>query len=123
MTPQVATIFIVEDDPCLQTLYGLMLEGPEFKIVGLANDGEEAVEMFKRFTEKPQIIIMDHRMPKKNGLDATREILAFSKNTKIIFASADASIKDTACSSGAIDFLKKPFNRAILTKAIEDALR
>jgi CheY-like chemotaxis protein len=100
-----------------------MLEGPEFKILGLASDGEEAVEMFKQFTEKPQIILMDHRMPKKSGLDATREILASSKTPKIIFTSADTSIKDVARSSGAVDFLKKPFTREVLIKSIEAALK
>ena len=116
------TIFIVEDDPCLQDLYPLMLEKLGFKVVGLANDGEEAVKMFKEFPEKPQIIIMDHRMPNKNGLDATREILAIHKTTKIIFASADTSIKADALASGAIDFLKKPFTYEILAKSINEHL-
>jgi len=100
-----------------------MLDGPEFKIVGIASDGEEAIEMFKRFNEKPQIIIMDQRMPKKNGLDATREILASSKTPKIIIASADTSIEDAAYSSGAVDFLKKPFTREILFNSIKKALK
>ena len=100
-----------------------MFDGPEFKVIGIANDGEEAVEMFNQFPEKPQIIIMDHRMPKKNGLDATREILASSKTPKIIFASADTSIKDAAYSAGAVDFLKKPFTREILFNSIKKALK
>jgi two-component system, chemotaxis family, chemotaxis protein CheY len=100
-----------------------MLEGPEFKILGFASDGEEAVEIFKQFAEKPQIILMDHRMPKKNGVDATREILASTKSPKIIFTSADTSIKDAARSSGAVDFLKKPFKREDLIKSIEAALK
>lgn len=100
-----------------------MLDSPEFKIVGSASDGEEAVEMFKKFPKKPQIIIMDHRLPKKNGLDATKEILASSKIPKIIFASADTSIKDAAYSAGAVQFLKKPFTREVLFNSIKDALK
>ncbi len=52
---------------------------------------------------------MDHRMPVMNGIDAMIEILRSSKNVKIIFASADLTVKGEAISLGATAFLNKPF--------------
>ena len=52
-------------------------------------------------------------MPKKNGIEATKEILKLSNHSKIIFTSADSSIKEEALAAGAVSFKKKPF-------AIED---
>jgi DNA-binding response OmpR family regulator len=48
-------------------------------------------------------------MPIKNGLDTMIEILKINKNEKIIFASADTSVKEKAKSIGASAFLDKPF--------------
>ncbi len=53
---------------------------------------------------------MDHRMPVMNGIDAMIEILGSDKNVKIIFASADLTVKEKAISLGATAFLNKPFN-------------
>ncbi len=78
-------------------------------MAGIAEDGEEAVIMFKAFLIKPKVILMDHRMPEKTGLEATEEILDLDKKVKIIFVSADVSIKEEALSIGAFSFWVKPF--------------
>jgi len=88
-----------------------------FKVLGQANNGEEAVSLFKSLSEKPDIILMDHRMPIKNGIDATKEILSLDSNAKILFASADDSVKGEALSIGAIGFTTKPFS---IPELIED---
>jgi len=65
---------------------------------------------------------MDHRIPIKNGIDTTKKILEMDKNSKIIFTSADNSIKDEALSIGAVAFIKKPFHSEKLISAIKNAL-
>jgi two-component system chemotaxis response regulator CheY len=90
------SIFIVEDDKSIQILYKKFLDLYGFLIIGTANNGEEAVEMYRNFPNKPDIILMDHRMPVKDGLEATKEIMDLNGNTTIIFASADKSIKQEA---------------------------
>ncbi len=65
---------------------------------------------------------MDHRMPIKNGIDTTKKILEMDKNSKIIFTSADNSIKDEALSLGAVAFIKKPFHWEKLIRIIKNAL-
>ena len=62
---------------------------------------------------------MDHRMPKKDGLTAAREILSANHKSKILFFSADYSIREEALALGAKDFLEKPFKLNILSEIIE----
>jgi two-component system chemotaxis response regulator CheY len=102
-------IFIVDDDQSLQRLYSLILKESGFEILESAINGKDAIEKYKNLKEKPDIILMDHRMPIKNGLETMTEILKINKNEKIIFASADTSVKEIARSAGACAFLNKPF--------------
>jgi len=68
-------IFIVEDDSSLRMLYEKALSLKGYNVLDSARDGQEAVQMYNAFKDKPDIIIMDHRMPIKNGIKATKEIL------------------------------------------------
>ncbi|MFX0056711.1 MAG: response regulator [Candidatus Heimdallarchaeota archaeon] len=114
---------MVEDDHSLRLLYEKALNLSGYNVLGSAKDGEEAVNMYKNFENKPDIILMDHRMPIKNGIDATKEILNNSTHVKprIIIASADKTIKDIALSIGAFSFKDKPFTLERLFKNIEKA--
>ncbi len=119
----IINIFIVEDDHSLRLLYKKALKLKGYNVVGSAKDGEEAVIMYNRFSTKPDIILMDHRMPIKNGIEATKEIFQNSSDLKpkIIFISADRSIKETALSIGVISFKDKPFSLERLFSNIEKA--
>ena len=119
MTPK---ILIVEDDFSLQNLYDWILKKAGYEILGIANDGEQAIEMYRTLSEKPDIIIMDHRMPNKDGLETMKEILKNKVATKVIFASADLSVKNDALKLGAVAFLAKPFKADLLLQEIEKAL-
>jgi two-component system chemotaxis response regulator CheY len=119
---KIPTVFIVEDDYSLQQLYQKILGLLHFDIIGVAKNGQEAINMYLSFNKKPEIILMDHRMPIKNGIDATKEILQIENTTKIIFASADRSVKEQALSLGAKIFMEKPFTIDNLIKNIKSAL-
>lgn len=93
-----------------------------FQVLGIANNGEEAIKMFRSFTEKPDIIILDYRMPIKNGLDALKEILQIDNNSRVIFASADKTIKDEVYLNGAMEFLDKPFTHQKLITTLNKCL-
>ena len=116
------SVFIVEDDMSLQRLYQMVLENAGFQIIDTAANGDEAVKKYESLSIKPDIILMDHRMPIKNGIEATKEILKINNHSKILFASADNSIKKLALSIGAISFLEKPFDLKSLIKEIEQIL-
>ncbi|MFX1237126.1 MAG: response regulator [Promethearchaeota archaeon] len=115
-------MFIVEDDVYLRLLYEKALNLKGYEVFSSAKNGEEAIEMFKNFSSKPDIIIMDHRMPIKNGLEATREMLQIDQNLKIIFVSADKTVKNEALSIGVVTFTDKPCTIQDLYKDIEKAL-
>jgi len=119
----IISIFIVEDDHSLRLLYEKALKLNGYNVVGSAKDGEEAINMYNRFSTKPDIILMDHRMPIKNGIEATKEIFQNSSDIKpkIIFISADRSIKETALSIGVTSFKDKPFSLERLFNNIEKA--
>ena len=116
-------ILIVDDDQSLQRLYGLILKEAGFEIIDTAINGKDAIEKYTNLEGKPDLILMDHRMPIKNGLDAMVEILKINKKEKIIFASADMSVKQKAISLGAVAFLDKPFKMQHLLITIQKIVK
>ena len=117
-----ARVFIVDDDVSLRKLYQIALKLKGHDVIGVAGDGNEAVDMFKNFQKKPDIILMDHRMPGKNGLEATKEIMILDDNPKVIFASADKFVKEEAISLGAVSFKPKPFSLEKLCSNIKKVM-
>jgi two-component system chemotaxis response regulator CheY len=112
----------VDDEPILHELYRDILELKGHKVMGEAFDGDECFNMITDSERTPDFIIMDHRMPVRNGLEATKMLLKMNPNLKIIFISADLSIKDEALKSGAVSFIKKPFNITTLFESVEELL-
>jgi len=118
---KVTTVLIVEDDLSILRLFKIMLESEGFHTFEV-NNGEKVVNMYKSLQEKPDIILMDHRMPIKNGIEVLKEILAIDNHSKIILLSADTSIKNNVLSIGVIKFIKKPFSNNSLIKNIKTVL-
>ena len=58
------SVFIVDDEPVLHRLYRDIFEFNGYRVLAEAYDGEEAVRMFAEMVQKPDIILMDYRMPK-----------------------------------------------------------
>ena len=80
-------VIVADDSEFMRVAYKRILETQEhLEIVGMAADGEEAV-MQARATG-PQVAILDVRMPKMNGIEAARQILASNPNTGIVIISA-----------------------------------
>jgi two-component system chemotaxis response regulator CheY len=104
-------------------LYELILSEMGDFSVEFSINGKNAVENYKNLSEKPKIIIMDHRMPIMNGFDAMIEILKMDGDTKVIFASADTTMKDVSISMGATAFLSKPFKIEDLMNLINKAIK
>ena len=102
-------VFVVEDDPQVLELYRVILKMYGYEIAGFALDGKEAVRMFEAMNPRPDIIIMDQRLPLMSGVEATKEIMRMDPGAKVLFVSADLSSRESALSSGATDFIVKPF--------------
>jgi DNA-binding response OmpR family regulator len=102
-------VFVVEDDKQVLELYRVILKMYGYEIAGFALDGKEAVRMFEAMNPRPDIIIMDQRLPLMSGVEATMEIMRMDPGAKVLFVSADVSSRESALSSGATDFVVKPF--------------
>ena len=116
------SVLVVDDEISLELLYTEILRANGFEFAGFARNGEEAISMYKSLLVKPDIILMDYRMPIKNGIDTSKEILEIDNQSKIIFLSADMSIKDEALSLGIISFIDKPFTIKNLVRHIVEAI-
>lgn len=115
-------ILIVDDEPVLHELLRDIFELNGYRVVGDAYDGLEALREYRTLTlsyKKPDLVIMDHRMPLKDGVETAIDILQIDPNAKILFASADEKAKDRALEIGAVDFIKKPFEISTIVKAVE----
>ena len=109
----------MDDDVDIVNLFDQFLKFKGHEIVAKAYNGQEALEFCKNSQNTPDIIIMDDRMPNKNGIETIKEILIINPTCKIIFASADYTIRDQALKVGAIDFLEKPIDFNTLFRMIE----
>ncbi|NHI82789.1 MAG: response regulator [Candidatus Thorarchaeota archaeon] len=113
------SILIVDDDKFLHKVLEKILIIGGHQVVDHAYDGAEALEKFVKLNPKPDIILMDHRMPVMNGATATREITRLNLDSLIIFISADDTVKEEAMQSGARDFLTKPIRSSELFSVID----
>jgi len=113
------SVLIVDDELFIVELYRDILQLRGYKVIGTAFDGEEALKKYGSILEKPDIIIMDHRMPIMNGVDATKEIMKINPRQKVIFVSADVLVEKEARDAGAIEFLPKPFRMDDLIEKME----
>ncbi|MFX1274029.1 MAG: response regulator [Promethearchaeota archaeon] len=113
------SVFIIENDPTLQELYEKILENNGFQVVGKVSSGIDAIAQYQLFSIKPDVVIMDYRMPMKNGVETTKEILEIDNNARIIIISGDLTVEDEVLKQGAKKFLKKPFSYHQLVSEID----
>jgi two-component system, chemotaxis family, chemotaxis protein CheY len=113
-------VAIVDDEPDLQKLYKLAIASRGYGISYVASDGTDAMEKQESVPHKPCMIVMDHRMPTKNGVETTKEILSKYPDTRVIFVSADEAVEKDALKAGATRFLKKPISLRDLLKNIDE---
>jgi CheY-like chemotaxis protein len=114
-------VAIVDDDFELLTTYSAVLEHLGYATL-TASDGDEIVDQVLRGHEAaPDVILMDYRMPKMNGLEAAKRIVRNRPGIKIIMSTADDSVKQEAISAG-MTFLQKPFSLDELASAIRGSL-
>jgi DNA-binding response OmpR family regulator len=109
---------IVDDEKDLVDVYLRLFRMKRLDVCFVAGNGVEAVELYRMSAVRPDIVIMDNRMPLMNGIDAMKAILAMGSPVKFIFLSADTSVRDEVSRLGAV-FLKKPASLGELMRTIE----
>jgi two-component system, NarL family, response regulator LiaR len=117
-------LLIVDDHTVVrQGLCALIDEEPSLHVIGQATDGEEAVE--KAHTLHPDVILLDLAMPRKDGLQAIREIMAENGEARILVLSnfSDNQIVIQAIKAGASGYLHKSSSAEELLAAIHAVYR
>ena len=114
---QIKKILVAED---VESNFILLknLIGREYTLLW-AKDGVEAIEMYKQY--QPDLILMDVKMPRMDGLEATHIIRSYSKEIPIIALTAYAfeADKELALEMGCNDFVTKPISERTLRKALD----
>ncbi len=115
-------LLIADDAPFIREIVRTVAERSGLQLVGEAIDGEDAVN--QAFAAKPDVILMDIIMPRKSGIEATKEILQKLPGCKIIaFSTADQELMVMrALEAGCCSYLTKPFKAEELLEAIRSAL-
>ncbi|NYF80548.1 response regulator [Granulicella arctica] len=112
-------ILIVEDHAVVrQGLVALLNTVPEFTVVAQASDGDEGVALFKE--HKPDVTLMDLRLPKQNGVETIGLIRAESPEARIIVLTTFDGDEDIyrALQAGAKGYLLKGMDGEVLMEAI-----
>lgn len=113
-------IILVDDHEVVRLgLKSLLVRHPQFEIVDEASSATEAVD--KTFALKPDIVVMDIRLPGKSGIEACREITAKQPDTKVIMLTsyAEDELLFDAIAAGAAGYVLKQIGSGELVRALE----
>lgn len=114
-------VLIAEDEALIRLDLAEMLREEGYEVVGEAGDGQEAVELAELL--RPDLVIIDVKMPRRDGIDAASEI-AGKRIAPIVMLTAfsQRELVERARAAGAMAYLVKPFSASDLVPAIELAV-
>ncbi|MGI0102372.1 MAG: response regulator [Nitrosotalea sp.] len=124
-------ILIADDEPDLLDQYKCTLEEKGHSVI-ICKDGEQCLKVYLTESEQQiadnsvppfDAVVLDYQMPKKNGIEVAKEILAVNPHQRIIFASGyvQETFLDSIKQLGQItEIMKKPFSLQALADTIED---
>ncbi len=117
-----ARVVVADDESIVRMDLREMLESLGYLVVGEAGDGESAVHLAREL--KPNIVIMDIKMPGMDGIEAGR-ILTEERISPVLLLTAYSQhdLVERAKEAGVMAYIVKPFHEADLAPAIEVALR
>src|SRR3954454_13815001 len=113
-------ILLVDDHEVVRLgLKALLSRHPRFEIVGEAGTAEEALA--KARVQKPDVVVMDVRLPGRSGIDATRDITAALPDTKVIILTsfADDDLLMDAVAAGATGYVLKQIGSDDVGRSLE----
>jgi len=113
-------ILVAEDETIIRLDLRALLEKAGFEVCAEAHDGEQAVQLAR--SEKPDLALLDVKMPKLDGIDAARTILD-ERPIPIVMVTAygEQELVSRAVEAGVFGYLVKPFRETDLLPAIETA--
>ncbi|HZS13854.1 MAG TPA: response regulator transcription factor [Candidatus Dormibacteraeota bacterium] len=119
MSGAAARVVVVDDQRVVREgLVSLLSLLPDVAVVGTAADGDEAVDVVAR--ERPDVVLMDLRMPRCDGVEATRRVLEAAPDTRVVVLTtyADDVSVFSALQAGARGYLTKDSGAEEIARAI-----
>ena len=114
-------VLIAEDEALIRLDLAEMLREEGYDVVGEAGDGQEAVDLAESL--RPDLVIMDVKMPRRDGIDAAAEIAAKRIAPVVLLtAFSQRDLVEKARDAGAMAYLVKPFSISDLMPTIEVAM-
>ncbi|SDD97367.1 ANTAR domain-containing response regulator [Rhodococcus tukisamuensis] len=119
--PAPRRVVVAEDEVLIRMDLVEMLREEGYDVVGEAGDGQRAVELAEEL--RPDLVIMDVKMPRRDGIDAASEI-AVKRIAPVVILTAfsQRELVERARDAGAMAYLVKPFSKADLVPAVELAV-
>lgn len=117
-----ARVMIADDSSEAQSLINDLTQIAEYDVVAIAKDGNEAVQKFQE--TRPDVVLLDIDLPKKDGLKVFDEILIIDPDVKVIMLTANDDFTNIVRSAehNVIAYMIKPFHLTDLLNAISLAL-
>jgi DNA-binding NarL/FixJ family response regulator len=115
-------VVLVEDNDIFRETLGLLFGmRPEIDVVGDVSTGYEASELCAEL--RPDVVLMDYRMPGMNGAEATRAVLAAAPDTRVVCltASVTSTEIEELLAAGAVSCLTKDQDFDRIVAAVEEA--
>ncbi|MFC1557135.1 PAS domain S-box protein [candidate division KSB1 bacterium] len=118
------TILVVDDEEDLREMLMAQLESLGYKVI-LACDGIEAVGIFEKQKDKIDLVLLDMIMPKMDGKDTFIALKKINPHVKVLLISGYSQDERVTgvLNDGVIDFIQKPLELTVLSKAINKALK
>jgi DNA-binding response OmpR family regulator len=120
MAGSLATVLICDDEPSLRELIRVSLDGAYS--FAEADDGEKSLEIVRRL--KPDLVILDIMMPRRNGFEVLTEIRSDDdlSDTAVIVLTAQPATRDEAMRHGADAVMVKPFEPSQIAAVVKEVL-
>jgi CheY-like chemotaxis protein len=115
-------ILLVEDDETIRELFKKILVSNGYTVVE-AKNGEEALRLYEELPEKPELIILDHLMPKKSGLEVTQELLKQHTKQNILIITGHPSVDLQSFPNETIRLRLKPISVIEFLSEIESIVQ
>lgn len=113
-------VAIVEDEQTIIPIYEYVIKSLGYKEELIAYDGTDVVNAILKEEAHPDLVIMDFRLPRMNGLEAAVKIRQANKRIRIILVTADSSALEKARGLG-FQSVQKPFSLDELREALQHA--
>ena len=115
-------VLIVDDASVARLIIKRILTQSDFTIIGEATNGKDALVKYKEL--KPDIVTMDMIMPEADGIQATKDIIAFDENAKVVIVSGidQKEMLAQAINAGASSYIVKPFESDRVISTLNEVL-